>query len=191
MGRHLLSCRCQSQVGYNKDGVYLTFIHNCPSNQETATGAMIYALPKWAVYKGATYFWSPVWTAWDIYDAVGQKNNDDYYPGAFIQMQPVIPQRAADVQADVTYFVSDVSGFLCRHTHMHFVWQHVSPALNAQTRLHACARALQTAAFHDASFSWPQGTPGNRARNHPQPSLPLPHSYTLHPYNTLRCVCAE
>jgi hypothetical protein len=66
-------------------------------------------LPKWAVYKGATYFWSPVWTAWDIYDAVGQKNNEDYYPGAFVQMQPVIPQRAADVQADVTYFVSDVS----------------------------------------------------------------------------------
>lgn len=97
------------QVGYNKDGVFLTFIHNCPSNQETATGAMIYALPKWAVYKGATYFWSPVWTAWDVFDAVGQKNNDDYYPGAFIQMQPVIPQRAVDVQADVTYFVSDVS----------------------------------------------------------------------------------
>lgn len=98
-----------SQVGYNKDGVFLSFIHNCPSNQETATGAMIYALPKWAVYKGATYFWSPVWTAWDIFDAVGQKNNEDYYPGAFIQMQPVVPQRAVDVQADVTYFVSDVS----------------------------------------------------------------------------------
>jgi hypothetical protein len=96
-------------VGYNKDGIFLTFIHNCPSNQETATGAMLYALPKWAVYKGATYFWCPVWTAWEIYDAVGQKNNDEYYPGAFIQLQPVIPQRAVDVQADVTYFVSDVS----------------------------------------------------------------------------------
>lgn len=97
------------QVGYNKDGVFLTFVQNCEKNQETATGALIYALPKWAVYKGATYFWSPVWTAWDVFDAVGGRNNDDYYPGAFVQMQPVIPQRAADVQADVTYFVSDVS----------------------------------------------------------------------------------
>lgn len=89
----------------------MTFVHNCPSNQETATGAIIYALPKWAVYKGATYFWCPAWTAWDIYDAVGQKNNDDLYPGAFVQMQPVIPQRAADVQGEVTYFVGDVSWF--------------------------------------------------------------------------------
>lgn len=113
MGAWVVGCCCpQPQVGYNKDGVFLSFIHNCPSNQETATGAMIYALPKWAVYKGATYFWSPVWTAWDIFDAVGQKNNEDYYPGAFIQMQPVIPQRAVDVQADVTYFVSDVSGWV-------------------------------------------------------------------------------
>lgn len=98
-----------SQVGYNKDGVFLTFIQNCPSSQETSTGAMLYALPKWAVYKGATYFWSPVWTAWDVFDAVGQGNNDQFYPGAFLQLQPVIPQRAVDVQADVTYFVSDVS----------------------------------------------------------------------------------
>lgn len=89
--------------------MFLTFVHNCPSNQETATGAIIYALPKWAVYKGATYFWCPVWTAWEIFDAVGQKNNDDLYPGAFVQMQPVLPQREADVQAEVTYFVGDVS----------------------------------------------------------------------------------
>ncbi len=36
----------QSQIGYNVDGVYLTWTQNCPDNQDTGTGAIIMALPK-------------------------------------------------------------------------------------------------------------------------------------------------
>ncbi|KAF8065468.1 hypothetical protein HT031_003069 [Scenedesmus sp. PABB004] len=102
----------QSQVSYNQDGVFLSFVQNCPDNQETATGAILFALPKWAVYKGATWFYGPVWTAWDIYNATGQLNTEALYPGAFLQLQPALPQRAADVQAEVAYWVSDNLNYL-------------------------------------------------------------------------------
>ncbi|WIA36785.1 hypothetical protein OEZ86_008040 [Tetradesmus obliquus] len=95
-----------SKVGYNRDGVFLSWVQNCPDNQETATGAIIAALPKWAVYRGATFFYAPVWTAYDILDGINS-DSDQYYPGAFLQAQPVVPQRAEDVQNDVTYFVID------------------------------------------------------------------------------------
>lgn len=98
----------QSQVTYNRDGVYVSWVQNCPPNQELDTGAVLMALPKWAVYKGATWFYAPVWTAWDIYDSINL-DSEAYYPGAFLQLQPVMPQRAEDVQAEVVYFVMDVS----------------------------------------------------------------------------------
>jgi hypothetical protein len=98
-----------TQVGYNQDGIYITYTQNCPTNQDTATGAILLALPKWAVYQGATYFWVPVWTAFDVYFATGGAQNSQFYPGAFLQLQPVMPQRPADVQAEVTYFMCDVS----------------------------------------------------------------------------------
>eukprot|EP00775_Hariotina_reticulata_P007431 gene7431-7640_t len=96
-----------TQVGYNQDGIFITYTQNCPTNQDTATGAILLALPKWAVYQGATYFWVPVWTAFDIYFATGGAQNSQFYPGAFLQLQPVMPQRPADVQAEVTYFMCD------------------------------------------------------------------------------------
>jgi hypothetical protein len=97
-----------SKVGYNRDGVFLSWVQNCPDNQQDATGAIIAALPKWAVYRGATFFYAPVWTAYDIWDGINS-DSDQYYAGAFLQAQPVLPQRAEDVQSDVTYFVMDVS----------------------------------------------------------------------------------
>jgi hypothetical protein len=97
-----------SKVGYNRDGVFLSWVQNCPDNQQDATGAIIAALPKWAVYRGATFFYAPVWTAYDIWDGINS-DSDQYYAGAFLQAQPVLPQRAEDVQFDVTYFVMDVS----------------------------------------------------------------------------------
>jgi hypothetical protein len=97
-----------SKVGYNRDGVFLSWVQNCPENQQDATGAIIAALPKWAVYRGATFFYAPVWTAYDIWDGINS-DSDQYYAGAFLQAQPVLPQRAEDVQFDVTYFVMDVS----------------------------------------------------------------------------------
>jgi hypothetical protein len=98
-----------SKVGYNRDGVFLSWVQNCPDNQQDSTGAIIAALPKWAVYRGATFFYAPVWTAYDIWDGINS-DSDQYYAGAFLQAQPVVPQRAEDVQNDVTYFVMDVSG---------------------------------------------------------------------------------
>jgi hypothetical protein len=42
------------QVGYNRDGIYVTWVAICSeevaSNDQVQSSAMIYAFPKWAVY---------------------------------------------------------------------------------------------------------------------------------------------
>jgi hypothetical protein len=94
------------------DGVFISFVQNCPDDVEAA-GAVLFALPKWAVYRGATYFWVPVWIASSVQEAAGYKGNTENYPStAFLQLQPVLPQREADVAAEVAYFVTDVSVLL-------------------------------------------------------------------------------
>jgi hypothetical protein len=44
-----------------------------------------------------------------VFHALGQFNDKDFSPTSFRQLQPVQPQRAMDVQADIAYFVNDVS----------------------------------------------------------------------------------
>jgi hypothetical protein len=45
-----------TQVGYNKDGVYISFVQNCPICEvPKATGSVLFALPKWALYCGSTH----------------------------------------------------------------------------------------------------------------------------------------
>jgi hypothetical protein len=44
-----------------------------------------------------------------VFHALGQFNDKDFSPASFRQLQPVQPQRAMDVQADIAYFVNDVS----------------------------------------------------------------------------------
>ncbi|WIA21393.1 hypothetical protein OEZ85_000609 [Tetradesmus obliquus] len=101
-----------TQVSYNTDGVFISYVQNCPDDPFSATGAVLYALPKWAAYRGATYFWVPVWTAYDVQKAAGYHGNlQDYAPMAFVQMQPVHPQREADVAAEVAYFVTDLIAY--------------------------------------------------------------------------------
>jgi hypothetical protein len=52
---HLTPTSIHTQVGYNRDGVYISFVQNCPLCEVSqATGAVLYALPKWAVYSGTT-----------------------------------------------------------------------------------------------------------------------------------------
>jgi hypothetical protein len=153
-----------TQVGYNRDGVFVSFVQNCHLEATPgATGAVLYALPKWALYSGATQnVIGPVFTgevrscwsssaaavvvqespapasvpctpqltdnntracllrwlycrtncaAYDVLQAVGQYNDFDLEAASFRQLQPAMPQRPEDVQADLTYFVSDVSLF--------------------------------------------------------------------------------
>lgn len=52
------------QVGYNKDGVFVSFVQNCPICEVSkATGSVLYALPKWALYCGSsTAVVGPVYT---------------------------------------------------------------------------------------------------------------------------------
>jgi hypothetical protein len=45
----------------------------------------------------------------DVLHAVGQYSNQDFEASSFRQLQPVMPQRPIDVQADVMFFVNDVS----------------------------------------------------------------------------------
>lgn len=49
------------------------------------------------------------YTGLDVFAAVGRFNDEDYSPDSFRQLQPVLPQRPVDVQADIAYFVNDVS----------------------------------------------------------------------------------
>lgn len=52
---HLTPTSVHTQVGYNRDGVYISFVQNCPLCEVSqATGSVLYALPKWAVYSGTT-----------------------------------------------------------------------------------------------------------------------------------------
>lgn len=52
---HFSPTSIHSQVGYNRDGVYISFVQNCPLCEvPEATGAVLYALPKWALYTGTT-----------------------------------------------------------------------------------------------------------------------------------------
>jgi hypothetical protein len=46
----------------------------------------------------------------DVLRAVGQSNGQDFTADSFRQLEPVLPQRPVDVQADTAYFVNDVSG---------------------------------------------------------------------------------
>lgn len=48
-------------------------------------------------------------TGSDVLRAVGHFNDLDFTPHSFRQLQPVLPQRPVDVQADIAYFLNDVS----------------------------------------------------------------------------------
>jgi hypothetical protein len=98
-----------TQLNYNNDGVYITYYQDCDSSWFDNSGAVLYALPKWAVYKGATYFWFPVFTAFEVLLGIGDTNDSGWFTGGFRQLQPVMPQRAADVLYEVAYFVGEVS----------------------------------------------------------------------------------
>lgn len=52
---HFNPTSIHSQVSYNKDGVYISFVQNCPICEvPQATGSVLFALPKWALYCGST-----------------------------------------------------------------------------------------------------------------------------------------
>jgi hypothetical protein len=54
-GEHLAPYSIRSQVGYNADGVFVSFVQNCPlAANPGASGAVLLALPKWALYTGST-----------------------------------------------------------------------------------------------------------------------------------------
>jgi hypothetical protein len=97
------------------DGVFISYIQSCEASPTSANGAVLYALPKWAVYRGATYFWVPVWNMWDVWRAAGAQYEDEQrWPMLFTQLQPAQPQRVADAAAEVAYFVTDVSVLLTK-----------------------------------------------------------------------------
>jgi len=53
---HVNPTSVHTRVSYNKDGVYISFVQNCPlCDVPGATGAVLYALPKWALYTGSTH----------------------------------------------------------------------------------------------------------------------------------------
>lgn len=52
---HVNPTSIHTQVSYNRDGVFISFVQNCPlCNVPRATGAVLYALPKWSLYCGAS-----------------------------------------------------------------------------------------------------------------------------------------
>ena len=51
-------------------------------------------------------------TGLDVLTAAGLSDNDDFAAHSFRQLQPVLPQRPVDVQADITFFMNDVSGHM-------------------------------------------------------------------------------
>lgn len=92
------------QVGYNKDGLFVTYYSYCPSDPSTS-GAMLVALPKFKAYQGAPNMYAAVYSAAEVAAAGGVPGG----AGAVRQLQPVVPQAAEDVAEGVAYFVADVS----------------------------------------------------------------------------------
>jgi hypothetical protein len=52
---HFTPTSIHTQIGYNRDGVFISFVQNCPlCHVPRATGSVLYALPKWSLYTGST-----------------------------------------------------------------------------------------------------------------------------------------
>jgi hypothetical protein len=92
------------QLGYNADGLFLTYHSVCPSSP-AQSGAVLLSLPKYKAYQGAPSMFYSVHTAADVAAAAGLPGG----AAAVRQLQPVAPQARGDVQEGVAYFVSDVS----------------------------------------------------------------------------------
>ncbi|KAI8466856.1 MAG: hypothetical protein J3K34DRAFT_49055 [Monoraphidium minutum] len=90
------------RLGYNKDGLFVTYYSYCPSSPSTS-GAVLLALPKFKAYQGAPSMYAAVYTAAEVAAA----GNVPGGAAAVRQLQPVLPQSAEDVQEGVAYFVAD------------------------------------------------------------------------------------
>jgi hypothetical protein len=53
---HFNPTSIHSRLSHNHDGVFISFVQNCPlCDVPRATGSVLFALPKWALYTGATH----------------------------------------------------------------------------------------------------------------------------------------
>jgi hypothetical protein len=92
------------QIGYNADGLFLTYHSTCPSSP-AQSGAVLLSLPKYKAYQGAPSMFYSVHTSADVAAAAGLPGG----PASVVQLQPVAPQAREDVREGVAYFVADVS----------------------------------------------------------------------------------
>jgi len=90
------------QLGYNADGLFVTYYSYCPSKPSVA-GAVLLALPKYKAYQGAPSMFYAVYTSAEIAAAAGLTGG----AAAVTQLQPVVPQAAGDVAEGLFYFVAD------------------------------------------------------------------------------------
>jgi hypothetical protein len=116
-----------SQVGYNSDGVFVTYKSVCPSSSSGAGGVGLLALPKWALYRGMPTFHFPLYTGRDIAAAAAAgaaaaaagaaaaaaaaagSKPAPAAAGGCTQLVPVLPQGPRDVGVDEALFVCEVS----------------------------------------------------------------------------------
>ncbi|GBF97544.1 hypothetical protein Rsub_10145 [Raphidocelis subcapitata] len=90
------------QIGYNADGLFLTYHSSCPSSP-SRSGAVLLSLPKYKAYQGAPSMYYSVHTAAEVAEAAGLPGG----AAAVRQLQPAVPQSGGDAAEGVAYFVAE------------------------------------------------------------------------------------
>jgi hypothetical protein len=99
------------RLHFNWDAIAVSLHSYCPSSGgargAAGHGAALLVLPKGAASKGESRLSYPVFTSYEVAQAV---EGGESLPGGIVQLEPVAAQREEDVAQGSMYFVADVSG---------------------------------------------------------------------------------